>query len=402
MAPLSAQSLIVRWPQAAAPHFSLLKDAGIEFVLDDNPAGAVEQTAQQAGIGMIRTSALPPLVDTGLWPGISGEPKSGRGDEVASASRDPWVNANGYLVHGQLAKAPGKPVLLAHQPDEKGGLAKDRVVPFETLELALAEARVYGGNFVLAVDPRYREGLLAKQPKALDAWRNLGRTAKWLKENAGMFGQRPVPAITAVLDSSDHTLEFANLMVRRGANPYLVMASNPPKPNPAEILTIAAAGIKPLPAAVLEHARAGSTLIVDAAPDPAWHKAKSDRDRDWYSLGRGQVLAYHETIEDPSEYALDVIDVVTHKRRAVRLWNASAAVPLFTMGRVPAERLLHIVNYGSPVEQEVQARVQGQFSKALLMRPEAGPSELKIYKRGSMTEVFLPNLAIVATVRFIR
>lgn len=217
-----------------------------------------------------------------------------------------------------------------------------------------------------------------------------------------MFGQRPVPAITAVLDSSDHTLEFANLMVRRGANPYLVMASNPPKPNPAEILTIAAAGIKPLPAAVLEHARAGSTLIVDAAPDPAWHKAKSDRDRDWYSLGRGQVLAYHEKIEDPSEYALDVIDVVTHKRRAVRLWNASAAIPLFTMGRVPAERLLHIVNYGSPVEQEVQARVQGQFSKALLMRPEAGPSELKIYKRGSMTEVFLPNLAIVATVRFIR
>ena len=31
-------------------------------------------------------------------------------------------------------------------------------------------------------------------------------------------------------------------------------------------------------------------------------------------------------IADPSEFALDVIDIITHKRRAVRTWNAPAVI----------------------------------------------------------------------------
>ena len=39
--------------------------------------------------------------------------------------------------------------------------------------------------------------------------------------------------------------------------------------------------------------------------------------------------------------------------------------------------VLHLINYGSPIDMEVQARVQGHFTKATLMRPDADPMSLQ-------------------------
>ena len=65
----------------------------------------------------------------------------------------------------------------------------DRVVPYDSVELALIEAWVAGGNYILAMEPHYREALLQKEPKATSAWKQLGRTARWLQENIAMFRQ---------------------------------------------------------------------------------------------------------------------------------------------------------------------------------------------------------------------
>jgi len=58
-------------------------------------------------------------------------PRSGRDGpdtEVASASREPWIDANGHVVAYERALYPDKPVLLGYRPD-------DRIIPFDTLEL---------------------------------------------------------------------------------------------------------------------------------------------------------------------------------------------------------------------------------------------------------------------------
>jgi hypothetical protein len=151
-------------------------------------------------------------------------------------------------------------------------------------------------------------------------------------------------------------------------------------------------------------------LVVDAPGDGAWWRAaglkllRSQSDRDFYTLGLGQIVAYKEPIADPSEFAFDVIDFVTHKRRAVRLWNAPSIIALATVGPAsgPAHGgvLLHVLNYGSPIESDVQARVQGVFGKATLLRPDGRPMPLKTSKRGSTTEVFLPELRRVGTIVF--
>ncbi len=152
---------------------------------------------------------------------------------------------------------------------------------------------------------------------------------------------------------------------------------------------------------ILSHAEAGTSVIVDAQGESAWwrdprlKRVRSQKDRDFYSLGSGQVVAYHEVIADPGEFAFDVIDIVTQKRRAVRLWNASAVIPLLTsapQGR--ARALLRLMNYGKP-EDRILVAVQGSYTRVSLLQPGAAPASLPTTQVGSTTEVTIPTLGRV-------
>ena len=117
-------------------------------------------------------------------------------------------------------------------------------------------------------------------------------------------------------------------------------------------------------------------------------------------MGKGRIVAYRKRITDPSEFALDVIDVINHRQRAVRLWNALSSIPLATAGPAPGELLMHVLQYGSGESTELQARVQGHFSHAVMLSPGASPQPLQTARRGSTTEVFLPSPRRLAIVRF--
>ena len=339
----------------------------------------------------VRLSELP-----GLWPGIRRPPTvAGRGDETASASREPWVDANGYQVGYLRALYSDRPPVLGYLPDNLG----DRVVPYDSLELALIEAWVAGGNYILAVEPRYREALLQKEPKAIAAWEQLGKTARWLKENIALFRQPTLPIVTALVEPGAPTAEIANLLYRRNVSPALA-----PVTSPSAGVALVAANLKPpapeLVKRIMAHADAAGGIVIVASGQPWWRVAglkqvRSEKDREYYALGKGQVVAYRRPIADPSEFALDVIDIITHKRRAVRIWNAPAVIALATGGR-----LLHLINYGSPIDMDVQARIQGHFTKATLMRPDAAPVSLAPARRGTMTEVQVPALKRLGVVVF--
>ena len=330
----------------------------------------------QAGItpipdAEIQSLGLTDFAKSGLWPGIRRPPTvDGRGDETASASREPWVDANGYQVGYLRALYPDRPPVLAYVPDKLG----DRNVPYDSLELALIEAWVAGGNYILAMEPHYREALLKKDAKAVAAWEQLGRTAQWLKENIKLFRQPAVPIVTALVEPGP-TAEIANLLTDGMCLPrWLRDCASDSRSTEA-----CCAGCRERETARARRCSRRSLLmpkrdrrlIVATVPSQQWWRVagmkqiEGEQDREYYALGKGQIVAYKRLVADPSEFALDVIDVITHKRRAVRTWNAPAVIALAT-----GERLMHLINYGSPIDMEVQARVQGHYSKATLMRPD--------------------------------
>lgn len=386
-----ARQLVARGPLPDPASLALLREAGVDPVI----ASAAELSAAGA------------TASHGVWPGIRrpGRRINWDNDLFASASAEPWIDSNSYLVPFERATTGQAQPLLAYEAGPATGLAADRSVPFSTLELALAEARLQGGNYVLSFDPRFRAALAAGDKTAREALTSLGRTAAWLASQADLCGLAAPPTITALVEPGEATAELANLLYRRNASPRLVSAASVPPPDPENILVLVAASLKAVPAAVWKHAEAGSTVVIDDPKlvQPGWKSVRREQDREIFSLGRGQVVVYPEAIVEPSEFALDVVDLVGHRRRPARLWNARSAVAWATAAPRPGDALLHIVNYGSPQEEDVQARIHGRFASAVLLRPESpAPIPLKTAPRGLATEVFLPDLRHLAIVRFSR
>jgi hypothetical protein len=399
---LSSGGITVAWGATANAFRDACSALGIRTV----PAGDI-QTLELEDVDHA-TPGVPVAVSTGMWPGVHG------GDpNVASATRTLWVDANSFRIACLRALYPGASPILAYLPNTTAGVSPDRVVPFETLELALAEAWAAGGNYILALEPRYGEALLRGEEKAMTAWRSLGQTARWLREHAGLFRQRALPIVTVLVDHEFASAEVANLMFRQSLSPALEPASHPPPPDPLRRTVLVAAGIAPpkpeIAARVLAHAQAGSIVVVDGTAASAWWRGgalelvKSQEDRDFYTLGKGQVVAYHE-VGDPGELALDVVDLVTQARRPTRLWNCRGGIALATSapssGPVSGRALLHVVNYSSPVDQPVLARIHGTFTGATVLRPEHPPVDVRVAKRGTNSEVAIPELARVAVVVF--
>jgi hypothetical protein len=425
---LNAQSdllnqTVIRWRDTDPRHLPLLKAGGITVVVTP-PDEAFERACREEGIRTLSAGEIqglgtgeldraepgrPVVLNSGMWPGVH------RPDPAtASATRALWVDANGFRIAYLRALYPAIPPILGYLPDADAGVSADRVVPFDSLRLALVEAWAAGGNCVLALEPRYREALLREDRQARDAWDQLGRTARWLRENVSLFRQKTVPDVTVLVDREEATFEIANLMYRQNVSPVLEPAANPPQPDPGRRKVVVAAGItapKPdVAARILAHARAGSILVVDAPAEGAWWKTvgmkalRSQSDRDFYGLGHGQVVAYKEPVVDPGELALDVVDLLSRKRRTTRLWSCPGGIALATeapkSGPVRGRAALHVVNYASPVRYPVLARMQGSYAKAQALSPDASPEPLGVAKRGTATEVKLPQLGRLTVVVF--
>jgi hypothetical protein len=267
---------------------------------------------------------------------------------------------------------------------------------------------VMGGNFILDLEPKFREALLKDDPKALGVWKQVGETSKWLDENRALFERELMPTITMMVESGEETAEMANLAYRWGASPRLVSA--PPPPSKDILVLVTTAIRKPAPEIarrILAHALEGATVVTDATGDSPWWKVpglkevKQQEDRVFYQHGKGTIVAYKEQIVDPSEHAMDIIDFATHPRRPIRIWNASSVIAVASKG------VAHFLNYGGGPNgvsrrdrREIQARIQGQYKTATLIRPDGPPINLEAKTRGTTTEVFVPELTRVGTVLF--
>jgi hypothetical protein len=417
-----SSEIILRWDAASPRHVALFKSGGITALWLNEKNEAIEQACAAAGIHVLgphdvqlispehlddATGDAAIVIKDGVWSGSSMPVREG--PVRAGPTARPWVNANGYRIGYLRALYPGRTPILGYSPDAEAGLKPDKPPALASLELALIDAWAAGGNYVLTLTAEHREELLSGKPEARTVWRALGRTARWLRENAALFRQPTLPNITLLVESGDTTAELANLLYRQNASPRLVNAADPPAPDPQHCAVLVAAGIRAPNAAVadriLAHAEAGATVVTDAAGDDAWWRRKGWKperafeDRTFYKAGRGRLVVYAQQIQDPGDFAFDVIDLAG-PNRPVRLWDNGAVIAL-TSSSGNDKDVLRAVNYGPPFRStEILAQIPGHYSSAQLLRPEAPPLPLKVALRGPDTEVAIPALKLLAVIAF--
>ena len=417
-----SSEIVLRWDAPQPQHLPLFQMAGITVLWSSAWDRSFERACASAAIRVLgpqEVQLISParlseargdaavVVRDGVWTGATmptHEPPM-----TAGATARPWVNANGYRIGYLRALYPQRPPVLGYSPDAEAGIKPDKPPALSSLELALADAWAAGGNYVLTLTPEHRRELLDGKPQALASWRALGRTARWLRGHAALFRAPLLPNITELVESGDTTAELANLMYRQNASPRLVCAATPPEPDPHHCRVLVAAGIRApdvsVAGRILAHAQAGATVVVDAGEARPWWRRDTLRptrtfeDRSFYQAGLGRLVVYHEEIQDPGDFALDVIDLAA-SNRPLRLWDNGAVIALNSDAGA-GRNVLRAVNYGPPLPAaSVLAQVPGHFSSAKFLRPDSPPVSLTIAPRGPNSEVVFPALKLLAVIEF--
>ena len=425
---LSAE-VVLRWDAPAPEHVPLFIEGGITALWLAKHNSRMDKACAAAGVRVLGPGDLRFLkpdqlegagdrsavvVKDGVWSGAGDLPREEA--VVAGATARPWVEANGFRVGYLRALYPEMRPVLGYQMDADAGVKPGKPPALSSLELALIDAWAAGGNYVLSLTAEHRQALIDGQPEARAAWRALGRTARWLRANVALFRQPAFPNITMLVESGETTAELASLMYRQNASPRLVRPADLAAPdltaNAAQSCRVlVTAGIRPpsaeVRARILAHAAAGATVVTDAYSENAWWTAgacklvRAFEDREFYSLGRGRLVAYKQAIQDPGDFAFDMIDLAGPER-PLRLWDYGTVIALATSapGGGPAKAVLCAVNYGHPFPWDLVAQINGQFSEATLLRPDAKPLKLRVARRGPNSEVVLPALKLLAVVAF--
>src|SRR5687768_6282864 len=88
----------------------------------DKPDPELLPLLKEAGITAVPSSELgDSVLKEGMWPGIARPPGvPGRGDETASASRQPWVDSNGYWIRYARTMNPERPAVLGYTAADLG------------------------------------------------------------------------------------------------------------------------------------------------------------------------------------------------------------------------------------------------------------------------------------------
>lgn len=454
----SSRDLTVRWPNADERTVALLAEAGIQALVTDRTGGRrVIEPCRKAGIVPIaelesaaspedldrsagearaggfagiayasfcseeqvrafaarqaslfqfvyvnagqlrwRTEPAHAVLRAGQWPGVQL-----RDPSVASASEAPWVDSNIYLVAYLRGMFPDRAAVLGYRPDADAGAGKDRMLPFESVELAVIEALAAGGNIVLTLPDRFALALSEGKPQALAAWSSLAKTITFLRQHRGAF-QAPVASRVAIVAGSlERDGELLNMMYRGNLSPAIA----PERAIPAlraqgiQLLVLNGGGTAEAGRAALEFARAGGHVLAAPASEKEsgdWllataRKAKDEADHSSWAAGAGVIVFYKSPIGDPAEFVLDVTEKLGWSSRDLRLWNAPSAIGV--LHRLPAGRLsVELVNYGSPVVPDLMVRVEGSYPKAVLHAPGAVAVPLKPLRRAGGTEIIVPSL----------
>jgi len=361
---LAAGERYARWDWLEPAAVPYLREAGItQLLVAGNTPPEFRAACQKAGVRIL--SQPPPgvqFIQEGSWPRLNPMVQMGPGgDKVTSgASGEPWIEANGWLILYHRARA-AQPVLLACEPPKEGRLRPG------SLELAVAEAASFGGQFALKLDERLRRGLAEAQPRVVAEWKRVAEQLKFAE--SAVFCGVPAANIAVVADTLEPVAEVLNLLARRN-HPFLVL------PRGGD----------------LQAALAKKYALVIAIAQPPLPPAKAAPPKS-PSAARAPIVVQRKEVLDPEAFVAEMRKRMTG-RRLYALSNAETIISY--PWRLEDGRLaVHLVNYAIDPLLEVRLRPAVKFSRALLFTPEDAAPRPLAARAG---EVVIPEMNVSAVV----
>jgi hypothetical protein len=297
-----------------------------------------------------------------VWPGLR-VTEAKDADAETGPTGPPWLDSNAWYV--RLAKGLVDPrhLWLAFDPPEIG-----QPVAAAAYVQAIADTEVYGGRWLVSLDPHLRLGLSQGRTAALETWAAIGRGLAFFRKQRAWAGYVPVGQIGVVSDyaGANEVLSFEvlNLLARQGGLFRILetrRAAAAGSPGLASQETSlhgldAVLYVDPSPPAadlaqkLYAFAEAGGTLITP----PGWEERGTRDDGAWPARfrvsrhGRGGLAVAREDFADPFLLAEDAQLLTSHRHDRLRVFNPGTAQLHYAASGDGRAGVLHALHYETP------------------------------------------------------
>lgn len=341
-----------------------------------------------------------------VWPSVRMMLKEDRDTASAGPTGGPWIDSNGWFVRVARALLPSSTIWIVTEPPKEKSLRRP-----ELYALAVSDAAVCGGRWVISLDEELAAGIAAGNAEARACWTKITDAVAFHHRRQGWKDLRPVGVLGLLSDfSGDNEFlatETVNLIYRRSLGFRILDRRHPQSLSFAGLKAVLHMDMqaleKGLRAQLLAFVQSGGLLIagpscssLTAGATPA--KENHSRFGFW-NLGKGRLAVAREEFLDPAVLAVDAHILLSHRNDLVQVWNAGSMITLYTGSADGRKVVVHIIDYSARPVEFMSLRVLRQFHTARLWIPGlAAAKPLRPVLDARSTEFHLPPLASCAAI----
>jgi hypothetical protein len=285
-----------------------------------------------------------------LWPGLRATVEPGA-DASTGPTGPPWLDSNAWYVHLARSLVKPKTFWLSFEPPDVG-----QSVAAASYVQAIADAEVYGGRFVVSLDPHLRAGLADRRAVALETWAAIGRGLAFFGKHRAWSNYLPPGPLGVISDyAGAHqflSFEVLNLLARQGSLYRLLEKSAAMNLDglDAVLYVDQAPPGEDLAGRLYAFAEAGGTLITP----PGWEERGVPDDTAWtprfriFRHGRGRLAVARAEPADPYVLAEDAQLLMSHRHDRLRVFNPGTAQFHYATSGDSRSGVLHVLPFQAP------------------------------------------------------
>jgi hypothetical protein len=304
----------------------------------------------------------------GAWPGIRMEAE---GSASAGPTGGPWVNTNSGFLRFVRA-ASGAAVWMANRPPEGEVLRVERYL------MAVADAAVAGGRWVVSLDSDFSKRLLTREARAVSDWRRLMEHVRFFEQNREWADLPPAGALAVLQDAESGALISGGLLDMIGARhtparPVATRQLSRDRLAGTRVLVNIEPGSVPegARAVLAEYEAAGNVVI--APPEGFRFPAMAD-----YQLSLDRLSKEdHDRLDGVWKR---VTATIGRSNLGARVFNAPGMLSRLLGEAAVGRRVLYLVNYTDYQAESITVWLPERFRKARLHLPGGEVRELDPYR----------------------